>query len=209
MTVMGWMGRKRTVRYVIIKMKQGARAFRTFQTGRHQSLVTGTLWDDEAEWRAEQVARRERRTIIMIIGILVITLSGLWFLPVPERAHGEEAYNRSLDAVELRELDRLIAGIPDGLSRQIVRKWSAATQIAEFQCRPVALPVISRYWPEDDPVDQVIMLKGKGDLFLVNNQRLSGRGQMRTASGWHDFRYQCELDPLTGRVSRFVVTFGR
>ncbi|HGG3697412.1 TPA: hypothetical protein ACJF0N_001409 [Salmonella enterica subsp. enterica serovar Java] len=203
MTVMDWIVRKKTVRCLIKKMKQRVQSFRFFQTDYKEPLG-----DDEVEWRAELAARRERKTIIMVIGILMCILSGLWFLPVPEGVYGEEAYYSNLDVVELRELDRLIAAIPDEFSRQIVRKWSVATQIAEFQCRPVALPVISRYWREDDPVDQVIMLKGKGDLFLINNRYLSGRGQMRTVSGWHDFSYQCELDPLTGRISRFEVNFG-
>lgn len=98
-------------------------------------------------------------------------------------------------------VDRKIAGLKSAGDRRVAREWSNAKKVAEVLCRPAALPVLKK---QASGVDRVFL--GTSDphtLHLESNRRLTGSGQFRTPKGWREFTFTCELDPDTGKVTRF------
>lgn len=98
-------------------------------------------------------------------------------------------------------VDRKIAALKSPGDRRVAEDWSNAKKVAEILCRPAALPVLKK---QATGVDRVFL--GTSDphtLHLESNRRLTGSGQFRTPKGWREFTFTCELDPETGKVTRF------
>ena len=87
--------------------------------------------------------------------------------------------------------------------------WSEAKQVAEFICRPAALPVLRRQRRGADRVFLGIDPVADHGLSLESDHLLRGSGSVRTADGWRDFRFTCRLDPDTGKVRRFTPDWPR
>ena len=106
-----------------------------------------------------------------------------------------------LSASQQKIVKDKIATLKIPQERQLAESWSDAKKAAEMLCRPAALPVLKKQTPS---IDKVFL--GTDDpktLNLESNRKLTGSGQFRTANGWQDFTFTCELDPATGKVTSF------
>ena len=98
-------------------------------------------------------------------------------------------------------MNRQIATLHSSAERDMANSWSNAKKVAEFLCRPAALPVLKK---QIAGADRVFL--GTDDpktLNLESNQKLSGTGSARYSGGWKDFTFACALDPLAGKVTSF------
>lgn len=107
----------------------------------------------------------------------------------------------ALSAGEARVIDMKIESLRSEADRKVAREWSNAKKVAEMICRPHA----TAYWKKTVPgTDRVILgTSDSSTLVLESDRKLTGFGQYRTANGWTDFNFTCELNPDRGRVSHF------
>lgn len=106
---------------------------------------------------------------------------------------------------QLQKIAEFVSLLHTSPERSLATGWSDAKKIAEFICRPLALPEIKRQ--HFKKADRVFL--GSDDassLDLVSNRLLKGQGQVRVGNDWHDFTFQCQLDPQTGKVVSFSIT---
>jgi len=83
--------------------------------------------------------------------------------------------------------------------RRLARGWSATKQVAEFICRPRALPALRR---QVEGADRVFLAIDRQDRNqLRGNSELIGTGTVRSPVGWRDFTFICGIDSLTGRAT--------
>lgn len=112
----------------------------------------------------------------------------------------QSAKEPSLSAGEARVIDHAIETMRSESDRKVAREWSNSKKVAEVICRPAA----TSYWKKAAGTDRVFL--GTSDpttLVLVSDHKLAGSGQYRTAKGWTDFQFVCELNPDRGRVTHF------
>ncbi|CDG15813.1 hypothetical protein [Xenorhabdus doucetiae] len=88
----------------------------------------------------------------------------------------------------------------DKSALSMVEGWSETKKVAEFICRPFALPVIQKYHKDADKV--FLGIDSPGDIKLKNASELVGIGMYRTDDGWHNIRFSCKLDAI-GKARSF------
>lgn len=128
-------------------------------------------------------------------------ITGLLAWSITVTAYAIRHQEPALSPAEQMIVESKIATLKRAPERNIAKNWSNAKKIAEFFCRPAAIPFLKEYAPE---VDRVFL--GTDDpntLTLKSNQLLVGSGEFRTPQGWQDFTFTCELDPKTGKVISF------
>lgn len=106
-----------------------------------------------------------------------------------------------LSAAQNAVVARDIAKLKFPQERALASGWTDAKKAAEFICRPLAMKVLQR---RNKTADRVFL--GTDDpktLNLVSNRRLDGSGQVRTANGWQEFSFICQLSPKTGTALSF------
>jgi len=108
----------------------------------------------------------------------------------------------ALSAAESAAVARQIAALHSSADRGVASGWSNAKKVAEMICRPAAVAALKKQIPGTDRV-----FLGTDDpktLTLESNARLTGTGSARNPKGWQDFSFTCEVDPESGKVTRFV-----
>ena len=99
-------------------------------------------------------------------------------------------------------VEKVISRLKSPEERNLASGWSNAKKVAEFICRPAALPALRRQSPGADKV-----FLGTDDpttLTLVSKRSLTGVGQVRSGSAWRDFTFTCALMPSSGKVAGFT-----
>jgi hypothetical protein len=129
-----------------------------------------------------------------VFGLLIALAS------VAQAANNQEP---ALSAAERHIVARGIATLKAPADRTLAANWSNAKKVAEWICRPAALPVVRR---QDQRAGRVVL--GTDDLkslTLETNGRLTGSGLFRTVHGWTDFNFACEVNPETAKVTNFQI----
>ncbi|SFO08537.1 hypothetical protein [Xenorhabdus japonica] len=88
----------------------------------------------------------------------------------------------------------------DKSALSMVKDWSDAKKVAEFICRPFALPIIKQHYRDADTV--FLGDVSPDSIRLEHPSELVGLGMYRTDDGWHDIRFSCKLD-ATGKAKSF------
>mgnify|MGYP001058147566 CR=1 FL=1 len=107
-----------------------------------------------------------------------------------------------LSAAQKAVVARVIAGLKTPEERSLAKGWSNAKKVAEFICRPAALPALRKQTPDADRV--FLGTDNPTTLTLVSKRSLTGVGQVRTGSAWRDFTFTCALMPSSGKVAGFT-----
>ncbi|OTA15956.1 hypothetical protein Xvie_02293 [Xenorhabdus vietnamensis] len=82
----------------------------------------------------------------------------------------------------------------------MVKDWSDAKKVAEFICRPFALPIIKQHYKDADKV--FLGDVSPDSMRLEHSSELNGIGMYRTDDGWHDIRFSCKLN-AAGKAQSF------
>ena len=130
-----------------------------------------------------------------IFGLLIALAS------IAQAANNQEP---ALSAAERHIVARGIATLKAPADRTLAANWSNAKKVAEWICRPAALPAVRK---QDQRAGRVVL--GTDDLeslTLETNGRLIGSGLFRTVHGWQDFNFACEVNPETAKVTSFQIT---
>ncbi|MBC8950424.1 MULTISPECIES: hypothetical protein [Xenorhabdus] len=90
--------------------------------------------------------------------------------------------------------------VTDKSALPMVESWSDTKKVAEFICRPFALPIIKKYHKDADKV--FLGVVSEDSIRLKHPSELVGIGMYRTDDGWHDIRFSCKLD-ATGKARSF------
>jgi len=117
-------------------------------------------------------------------------------------ATGTEPAEPPLSAAQKAVVAKVISGLKTPEERSMASGWSNAKKVAEFICRPAALPALKKQAPDADKV-----FLGTDDpttLTLVSKRSLTGVGQVRTGAAWRDFTFTCALMPSSGKVAGFT-----
>jgi hypothetical protein len=115
--------------------------------------------------------------------------------------HTLYAMEPDLSAAETTAVNRQIATLKAPGDRLVAQGWSNAKKVSELLCRPAALPVLKK---QAAGVDKVFLgADAPETLTLESNHRLVGTGQFRTPQGWTDFKFTCDINPETGKVTAF------
>ncbi|WP_233420658.1 hypothetical protein [Xenorhabdus nematophila] len=91
--------------------------------------------------------------------------------------------------------------VTDKSSLKDVKSWSETKKVAEFICRPFALPVIQKHHKDADKV--FLGDVSPDSIKLTDSSELIGLGMYRTDQGWNDIQFSCKLD-ATGRAQSFT-----
>ncbi|VVE42775.1 hypothetical protein PAN31117_04656 [Pandoraea anapnoica] len=115
-----------------------------------------------------------------------------------------QAKGNLVSSAQQRAINAGIAKLKLSGERSVAREWTEEKQVAEFICRPAALPALAK------------KLKGADRVFLGNNDpeslslesttKLVGVGQARFEGGWRDFSFECLMDAKTAKVKNFQIT---
>ncbi|WP_374532970.1 hypothetical protein [Phenylobacterium sp.] len=108
----------------------------------------------------------------------------------------------SLSPAQKAVVEKVISRLKTPEERNLASGWSNAKKVAEFICRPAALPSLRRQAPGADKV-----FLGADDpttLTLVSKRSLIGVGQVRSGATWRDFTFTCALTPSSGKVAGFT-----
>lgn len=109
----------------------------------------------------------------------------------------------ALSPAEIAAVNRGIATLHSQAERKMAEEWSNSKKVAEILCRPAA----TAYWKKTSGADRVFLgTSAPETLVLESDRRLTGSGQYRTAKGWTDFRFTCDLNSEKGTVAAFAVT---
>ncbi|HMF77044.1 MAG TPA: hypothetical protein VK604_15405 [Bryobacteraceae bacterium] len=109
----------------------------------------------------------------------------------------------ALSAAENAVVARQLATLKGPVDRHMAEGWTNAKKVAEFMCRPAALPILQK---REKGVDRVFLgTDAPETLTLAGNRRLTGIGQYRAPKGWQDFTFTCDLNPDTGKVTAFQI----
>ncbi|PHM44762.1 hypothetical protein Xmau_01476 [Xenorhabdus mauleonii] len=91
--------------------------------------------------------------------------------------------------------------VTDKSALKDVESWSDTKKVAEFICRPFALPVIQKQHKDADKI--FLGEVSPDDIKLTSASELVGIGMYRTGMDWHDIRFTCKLD-ATGKAHSFT-----
>ncbi|MDX7986057.1 hypothetical protein FE392_01730 [Xenorhabdus sp. 12] len=91
--------------------------------------------------------------------------------------------------------------VTDKSALKEIESWSDTKKIAEFICRPFALPVIKKHHKDADKV--FLGETSPNDIKLTSSSELVGIGMYRTGMDWHDIRFTCKLD-AAGKAQSFT-----
>jgi hypothetical protein len=109
-----------------------------------------------------------------------------------------------LSAAEKANIARQIAAMKGPADRHVAEGWTNAKKVAEYLCRPLALPELKK---QEKGADRVFLgTDAPETLTLESNQRLVGTGTFRYPAGWKDFKFSCELSPAMGKATAFAAT---
>ncbi|OTA20582.1 hypothetical protein Xbed_01386 [Xenorhabdus beddingii] len=90
--------------------------------------------------------------------------------------------------------------VTDKSALKDIQNWSDKKKVAEFICRPFALPIIKQH---DKNADKVFLGDESPDsIKLKYPAELTGKGMYRTDEGWKDIRFSCKLN-ATGKAHAF------
>lgn len=129
----------------------------------------------------------------MLVAILALVLPG---------AVAAGPAEPSLSPAQKVVVEGAISRLKSPEERNLANGWSNAKKVAEFICRPAALPVLKRRAPGADKV--FLGTDQPATLTLVSQRSLTGVGQARTGAVWRDFTFSCALTPSSGRVAGFT-----
>jgi hypothetical protein len=119
---------------------------------------------------------------------------------VAQAANNQEP---ALSAAEKEVVARQIATLRAPADRTLAANWSNAKKVAEWICRPAALPAVRK---QDQRAGRVVLGTDElKSLTLETNGRLTGSGLFRTVHGWTDFNFACEVNPETAKVISFQI----
>ncbi|MBI6547778.1 hypothetical protein [Xenorhabdus lircayensis] len=90
--------------------------------------------------------------------------------------------------------------VTDKSALKEVESWSDTKKVAEFICRPFALPIIKQHYKDADKV--FLGDVSPDSIRLEHSSELAGTGMYRTDDGWNDIRFSCKLD-ATGKAQSF------
>jgi hypothetical protein len=115
-----------------------------------------------------------------------------------------QAAGPALSAAEKANVARQIAAMKGPVDRGLAEGWTNAKKVAEYLCRPLALPELKK---QEKGADRVFLgTDAPETLTLESNQRLVGTGTFRHPAGWKDFKFSCELNAATGKATAFTAT---
>jgi hypothetical protein len=115
-----------------------------------------------------------------------------------------KAAEPALSPAEKEVVTKQIESMKGAADRHVAEGWTNAKKVAEFLCRPAALPVLKK---QDKSIDRVFLgTDAPETLTLESPRRLVGSGTFRSTAGWTDFKFACELDPETAKVTAFKTT---
>lgn len=101
-------------------------------------------------------------------------------------------------------IDVAISQLYRAEERQIAIRWDNAKKVSEFICRPTALAEIQS--KDFLKADRVFLGDDNQDsLSLTGQYHLTGSGEVRADNIWHDFTFQCDIDPVKGIVTYFNI----
>lgn len=139
----------------------------------------------------------------MTLRLSALTLT-LALITIPFTAANSLAQETSLSNAQNRIVNNGIDSLKGAADRQLAQSWTNAKKVAEFICRPVALPTLKAHLPG---VDRVFLGMAQDNSLTLNaNDELSGIGTARGAKGWRDFTFKCMIAPETGRVTHFEMS---
>ena len=117
-------------------------------------------------------------------------------------ATGAEPAEPPLSAAQKAVVAKVISGLKSPEERSMASGWSNAKKVAEFICRPAALPALKKQVPDADKV--FLGTDNPATLTLVSKRSLTGVGQVRSGAAWRDFTFTCALMPSSGKVAGFT-----
>ena len=117
-------------------------------------------------------------------------------------ATGAEPAEPPLSAAQKAVVAKVISGLKSPEERSMASGWSNAKKVAEFICRPAALPALKKQVPDADKV--FLGTDNPATLTLVSKRSLTGVGQVRSGAAWRDFTFTCALTPSSGKVAGFT-----
>lgn len=117
-------------------------------------------------------------------------------------ATGAEPAEPPLSAAQKAVVAKVISGLKSPEERSMASGWSNAKKVAEFICRPAALPALKKQVPDADKV--FLGTDSPATLTLVSKRSLTGVGQVRSGAAWRDFTFTCALMPSSGKVAGFT-----
>jgi hypothetical protein len=109
-----------------------------------------------------------------------------------------------LSKMQAGVVTKQIATLKHAEERQMAKGWTDAKKVAEFICRPQAQQTLEKQVKGTDRV--FLGSDDPASLTLEGNTQLHGSGQLRAANNWQDFRFECRLDPVSGKATSFVAT---
>jgi hypothetical protein len=115
-----------------------------------------------------------------------------------------QAAEPALSTAEKANIARQIAAMRGPADRHVAEGWTNAKKVAEYLCRPLALPELKK---QEKGADRVFLgTNAPETLTLESDQRLVGTGTFRYPGGWKDFKFSCELNPAAGKATAFTAT---
>lgn len=137
------------------------------------------------------------RALAAIFSAVVATTSFLWV--------SDAVASSLLSAEQQNVISHSISELKAEEERSLADGWPDAKKVAEFICRPLALPELKRSFADADRV--FLGTDDPGTLKLESNELLTGSGQVRIGDDWETFTFACSLYPETGEAKSFEVTF--
>lgn len=111
----------------------------------------------------------------------------------------------SLSPAQTKVVEEQIATLKYPEERQLASEWTNAKKMAEFMCHPLALETLEKQVPGTDRV--FLGTDDPSTLTLHSDRLLAGSGSLRDGDDWKDFRFDCQLDPDTGKATAFQAMF--
>ncbi|MDX7999400.1 hypothetical protein FE394_09335 [Xenorhabdus sp. Reich] len=113
-----------------------------------------------------------------------------------------QAPSKQLSLNQKKYLEKQInEQVTDKSALKDIENWSDTKKVAEFICRPFALPVIKKHHKDADKV--FLGDVSPDSIKLAPSSELVGIGMYRTDEGWKDIRFSCKLD-ATGKAQSFT-----
>ncbi|CDL84956.1 hypothetical protein [Xenorhabdus szentirmaii] len=110
--------------------------------------------------------------------------------------------SEQLSSSQKKYLEKQISEqVTDKSALKDIASWPDSKKVAEFICRPFALPAIKKYHRNADKVFLGEVLPD--DIELISSSELMGIGTYRTGIDWHDIQFTCKLD-ATGKAHSFT-----
>ncbi|CDL81873.1 hypothetical protein [Xenorhabdus cabanillasii] len=128
-----------------------------------------------------------------------LTYLGFFSLLLPALTAQASAQQLSPDLKNYLE-QQISKQVTDKSALKDIKKWSDAKKVAEFICRPFALPIIKQQHKDADKV--FLGDVSPNSIRLESSSELVGTGMYRTDDGWKDIRFSCKLDAM-GKAHSF------